>query len=197
MRNLIVAIGKNNLIGKDNDLPWNYKEDLQYFKQTTLNKTVVMGENTFYSIFSRTNKLLPNRKMVVATFNKDFKHEGVEVIYDLEKYLKETTEDVFVIGGCQIYKASLDLVAKGHKCDDPFLKESGKSGNAQLEYAEKLKIRISEALADVKYDEAKFLNEVALLAPTGRAAKKMSDFLYIFYIFIVLQVQPKASRLVL
>ena len=94
MINLIVAIGKNNLIGKDNDLPWHYKEDLQYFKQTTLNKTVVMGENTFYSIFSRTNKLLPNRKMVVATFNKDFKHEGVEVIHDLEKYLKETKEDV-------------------------------------------------------------------------------------------------------
>ncbi len=110
MINLIVAIGKNNLIGKDNDLPWHYKEDLQYFKATTLNKTVVMGENTFYSIFGRTNKLLPNRKMVVATFNKDFKHEGVEVIHDLEKYLKETTEDVFIIGGCQIYKASLNLV---------------------------------------------------------------------------------------
>lgn len=110
MINLIVAIGKNNLIGKDNDLPWHYKEDLQYFKQTTLNKTVVMGENTFYSIVGRTNKLLPNRKMVVATFNKDFKYDGVEVIHDLEKYLKETKEDVFIIGGCQIYKASLNLV---------------------------------------------------------------------------------------
>ena len=72
MINLIVAIGQNNLIGKDNDLPWHYKEDLKYFKETTMNKTVVMGENTFYSIFNRTNKLLPNRKMVVATFNKDF-----------------------------------------------------------------------------------------------------------------------------
>ena len=46
MINLIVAIGKNNLIGKGNELPWHYKEDLQYFKQTTLNKTVLMGENT-------------------------------------------------------------------------------------------------------------------------------------------------------
>jgi len=110
MINLIVAIGKNNLIGIDNDLPWHYKEDLQYFKQTTLNKTVVMGENTFYSIVGRTNKLLPNRKMVVATFNKDFKYDGVEVIHDLEKYLKEAKEDVFIIGGCQIYKASLNLV---------------------------------------------------------------------------------------
>lgn len=110
MINLIVAIGKNNLIGIDNDLPWHYSEDLKYFKETTMNKTVVMGENTFYSIFSRTKKLLPNRKMVVATFNKDFKHEGVEVTHDLIKYLKETKEEVFIIGGCQIYKASLDIV---------------------------------------------------------------------------------------
>lgn len=110
MINLIVAIGKNNLIGINNDLPWHYSEDLKYFKETTMNKTVVMGENTFYSIFSRTKKLLPNRKMVVATFNKDFKHEGVEVTHDLIKYLKETKEEVFIIGGCQIYKASLDIV---------------------------------------------------------------------------------------
>lgn len=112
MINLIVAIGigKNNLIGKGNTLPWHYKEDLQYFKQTTMNKTVVMGENTFYSIVGRNNKLLPNRKMVVATFNKDFHYDGVIVINDLEKFLKETDEDVFIIGGSQIYKASLPFV---------------------------------------------------------------------------------------
>ncbi len=110
MINLIVAIGPNNIIGKDNELPWHYKEDLKYFKETTMHKTVVMGQNTFYSIASMNSKLLPNRKMVVATFDKTFYHENVEVIYDLEKYLKETTEDVFIIGGCQIYKASLHLV---------------------------------------------------------------------------------------
>ena len=110
MINMIVAIGKNNLIGKDNDLPWHYKEDLQYFKQTTTGKTVVMGENTFYSIYNRNHKLLPNRKMVVATFDKNFSFEGVEVIHDLEEYLKNVKEDVFIMGGCQIYKATLHLV---------------------------------------------------------------------------------------
>lgn len=110
MINLIVAIGKNNLIGIDNTLPWHYKEDLQYFKQTTLNKTVVMGENTFYSIVGRNNKLLPNRKMVVATFNKDFHYDGVEVVNDLVTYLTSTNDDVFIIGGSQIYKASLEFV---------------------------------------------------------------------------------------
>lgn len=110
MINLIVAIGKNNLIGIDNTLPWHYKEDLQYFKQTTLNKTVVMGENTFYSIVGRNNKLLPNRKMVVATFNKEFHYDGVEVVNDLVTYLTSTNDDVFIIGGSQIYKASLKYV---------------------------------------------------------------------------------------
>ena len=107
---LIVAADKNWAIGKDNDLLCHLPGDLKYFKETTTNKTVVMGENTFYSIFNRTNKLLPNRKMVVATFNKDFHQDGVEVIYDLEKYLQETKEDVFIIGGCQIYKVSLKYV---------------------------------------------------------------------------------------
>ena len=47
---IIVAMDLNNLIGKNNDLPWNYPEDLQYFKQVTLNKKVLMGYNTFLSI---------------------------------------------------------------------------------------------------------------------------------------------------
>ena len=110
MINLIVAIGKNNLIGKDNTLPWHYKEDLKYFKDTTMNKTVLMGENTFWSIVSRSGKLLPNRKMVVCTLDKSFKYDGVEVVNDLISYLKTVKEDIFVIGGSQIYKLSLPYV---------------------------------------------------------------------------------------
>ncbi len=110
MINLIVAIGVNNVIGKDNELPWHYKEDLQYFKETTMNKTVLMGDNTFYSIVSPRGKLLPNRKMVVATLNQNFYYEGVEVVHDLISYLKNTKEEIFIIGGSQIYKLSLPFV---------------------------------------------------------------------------------------
>lgn len=110
MINLIVAIGVNNVIGKDNELPWHYKEDLQYFKETTMNKTVLMGDNTFYSIVSPRGKLLPNRKMVVATLNPNFYYEGVEVVHDLISYLKNTKEEIFIIGGSQIYKLSLPFV---------------------------------------------------------------------------------------
>lgn len=108
MINLIVAIGKNNLIGKGNSLPWYYPEDLKYFRQTTLNKTVLMGENTFYSIIARNNKPLPKRKNIVATLNKDFSYDGVEVVHDVVEFVKENhDEDIFIIGGMQIYKLTL------------------------------------------------------------------------------------------
>ncbi|MGI6710067.1 MAG: dihydrofolate reductase [Bacilli bacterium] len=108
MISIIVAIGKNNLIGKGNDLPWHYPEDLNYFKQTTLNKTVLMGEQTFYSIFDRIKKPLPNRDNIVATLDKDFNFPGVKVTNDLISFLKQKhEEEIFVIGGLQIYKLAL------------------------------------------------------------------------------------------
>ena len=115
MINIIVAIGVNNLIGKDNDLPWNYKEDLKYFKDVTMNKTVLMGEQTFYSIVSRIGKPLPKRNSIVATFDMKFNYEGVTVIHDLVKFLKENQdneEDIFIIGGKQIYNISLPYANK-------------------------------------------------------------------------------------
>ncbi|MFA6890248.1 MAG: dihydrofolate reductase [Bacilli bacterium] len=108
---LIVALGKNNLIGKGNDLPWHYSEDLKYFKETTLHKTVLMGEATFYSIVNRLNKPLPNRNTIVATLDLTFHYEGVRVIHDLFAFLKNPPEeDIFIIGGKQIYQLSLPYV---------------------------------------------------------------------------------------
>lgn len=111
MISIIVAIGVNNLIGKDNSLPWHYREDLQYFKETTLNKTVLMGEQTFYSI----GKPLPKRHSVVATLDMNFSYDGVEVTHDLISYLKKhenDEEDIFVIGGKQIYTLALPYAKK-------------------------------------------------------------------------------------
>lgn len=115
MISLIVAIANNNLIGNGNELPWYYPEDLQYFKKTTLNKTVLMGKKTFLSIVNRLNKPLPKRHNVVATFDKTFTYPNVEVINNLDEYLKEksnTEEEVFVIGGSQIYQAALSYATK-------------------------------------------------------------------------------------
>lgn len=110
MIKMILAVDKNNLIGRKNALPWHYKEDLEYFKKITLNKTVVMGENTFNSIIELNKKPLPNRKNVVATFNHDFHYDGVEVIYDLNSYLRNVKEEVFLIGGKTIYEKFVSYV---------------------------------------------------------------------------------------
>lgn len=110
MISLIWAMDKNNLIGIDNDLPWHYSEDLKYFKEKTTGKKVIMGENTFYSILNRIGKPLPHRKNIVATLDTNFKRDDVEVTYDLIKFLKDnqdTEEEIFVIGGKQIYALSL------------------------------------------------------------------------------------------
>lgn len=106
MISMIFAVDPNFLIGKGNDLPWDYKEDLRYFQKTTKGKTVLMGLETFRSILSRNGKPLPNRKNVVASLDP-FSYEDVEVISDLFSYLKqERSEEVFVIGGKTIYELS-------------------------------------------------------------------------------------------
>ena len=102
MYSCIFAIDRNNLFGKNNGLPWHYKEDLEYFKNMTLNKKVIMGEETYKSITSRNGKPLPNRINVIATLT-DFTAEGAEVTHDIFKYLEDhKDEDMFVIGGKRI-----------------------------------------------------------------------------------------------
>ena len=110
MVNLIVAIGKNNLIGKGNELPWHYKEDMLYFKRTTMSKKVIMGELTFKSIISYINKPLPGRTSIIATLT-DYTYPGIEVTNDIINYLKQfpKEEEIFIIGGKIIYDLTLDL----------------------------------------------------------------------------------------
>ncbi len=106
MISIIVAIGKNGLIGKGNDLPWNYPEDLKYFKNTTLNKPVFMGYNTYLSIYNRLGKALPKRTNYVLTYEDTLPGEGI-VIKDLEQFIKNHEEEVFCIGGRMIYEMML------------------------------------------------------------------------------------------
>jgi len=104
MISLIFAVDPNFLIGKGNDLPWDYKEDLRYFQRTTKGKTCLMGLETFKSILMRNGKPLPNRHSVVASLTP-YEYPDVEVIDDLFGYLKKPhDEEVFVIGGKTIYE---------------------------------------------------------------------------------------------
>jgi len=104
MISIIFATDPNHLIGKDNDLPWNYSEDLKYFKEKTLNKTVLMGEATFYSILDKLGKPLPKRNIIVASL-EEFSYPKVKVINDLIGFLKQNhEEEIFIIGGKTIYE---------------------------------------------------------------------------------------------
>lgn len=112
MISMIFAMDPTGLIGKNNDLPWDYPEDLQYFKYITLNKTVLMGVTTFESIVQRLNKPLPNRKSIVASLD-NFSYPGVEVINDLIGFLKKPhNEEIFVIGGKTIYEIAFPYADK-------------------------------------------------------------------------------------
>ena len=100
---LVAAIASNNVIGKENSLPWNIPEDLKRFKQMTSGHTILMGRKTFDSI----GRPLPNRQNIVMTKDKNFEQEGIKVVNDFDEALeliKESNEDVFVIGGSKIYE---------------------------------------------------------------------------------------------
>ena len=134
MFSIIVAIGNNNEIGKNNKLLWHIPEDLKKFKEITQGKTVIMGRNTYESI----GKPLPNRHNIVLSKNlkslssndnikndsyhkkniektqnsEKFKcNEKLEICDDFSKIVenyKNSDEEVFIIGGAQVYKKALE-----------------------------------------------------------------------------------------
>lgn len=109
MNNLILigAIGKNNELGKDNKLIWYIPDDLKFFKEITINHTVVMGYNTFISL----PKLLVDRKHIVLTRKNIKLPDEVTVFNNKEsviEYAKSHNEDIFIIGGASIYEQFID-----------------------------------------------------------------------------------------
>lgn len=106
MLTLIVAVDRNRAIGRGGDLPWRQSSDLKHFKQKTMDSVVVMGRTTFESI----GKPLPGRRNIVLTRNSDWEHDGVEIMSFQEILKLGEFEDIFVIGGGQIYELFLPYV---------------------------------------------------------------------------------------
>lgn len=104
---IIVAKADNNVIGSKNDLPWYLPADLKHFKNVTLGHAVVMGRNTFQSILDRLHKPLPGRENIVLTRDNTFAYEGVRVIHTVDDI--NQLDDVFIIGGAEVYKQTIDL----------------------------------------------------------------------------------------
>ena len=110
---MIAAIGKNNELGKNNDLIWKFKEDMQFFKEQTMGKPMAMGYKTFYSL--RGGKPLPGRKHIVLTSRNLEENPQIIIVRSLEellKYIEEYKEEVMIIGGASIYKAMLEYADK-------------------------------------------------------------------------------------
>ena len=108
MKNLtiIAAIGKNNELGYNNNLIWKFKEDMQFFKENTMGKSIVMGRKTLESL----PKLLPGRKHIVIS--RRIREEDSEIKYfssiqNFIQYALAQDEEIMVIGGASIYKELL------------------------------------------------------------------------------------------
>lgn len=100
MISLLWAMDKNRAIGLNNQLPWHLPEDLKYFKRVTMGKPIAMGRKTYESI----GRPLPGRENIVITRSQGVTIEGCTVIHDVKDLLKREDEELFVIGGAEIFK---------------------------------------------------------------------------------------------
>ena len=107
MIGLIVARSKNNVIGKNGEIPWNIKGEQKQFKELTTGNVVIMGRKSFEEI----GKPLPNRKNIIVSRNEKFSGENLITVSSLQEALELTKgEKVFVAGGYGLYEEALPLV---------------------------------------------------------------------------------------
>lgn len=107
---IIVAMAKNRIIGINNTLPWHLPEDLKRFRTLTTGHHIIMGRKTYESL----GRLLPGRITVIVTRNKSYHVEGALIAHSLQHAIKLCLDDdeVFVIGGAELYKDSLKFADK-------------------------------------------------------------------------------------
>jgi dihydrofolate reductase len=110
---LVAAIGENNVIGKDGQLPWKIRSDLRHFRALTLDRPVIMGRKTYESI----GKPLDRRTNIVITRDTNFAAQGVQTAPSFEAALdlarkdaeKRGANEIMIIGGADIFAAAMPL----------------------------------------------------------------------------------------
>jgi len=104
-RALVVAMSRNRVIGRDNQLPWRLPADLAFFKRVTMGHPVIMGRRTYESI----GKPLPGRLNIVVSTNRHFEAPGCTVAHSMEEAYRAAgdAEEVSIIGGSAIFEAAL------------------------------------------------------------------------------------------
>lgn len=105
MIHLIAAVGENGVIGKENKIPWEIPADLQYFKRLTIGHTIVMGRKTFESI----GCVLPGRENIIVSSTLETLQDAV-IVPTLQMALQIAHhEEIFIIGGAQLYQEALPI----------------------------------------------------------------------------------------
>ena len=107
---IIVAISNNNVIGNENKLIWHLPTDLINFKKLTMGHHIIMGRKTFESI----GKPLPGRTSIVISKNTNLKIDGCIVVNSIKDAINisKADDEVFIIGGAEIYKQTLEIADK-------------------------------------------------------------------------------------
>lgn len=115
MISIIVAVANNNVIGKDNTLIWHLPADMKFFKEKTSGHCVITGRKNYESIPEKFRPL-PNRTNIVITRQKDYTAPGAIVVNSLEQAIEKAKatndNELFIIGGAQIYEQSLKFADK-------------------------------------------------------------------------------------
>ena len=115
MISIIVALANNNVIGKDNALIWHLPADMKFFKEKTIGHCIITGRKNYESIPEKFRPL-PNRTNIVITRQTDYNAPGAIVVRSLADALKKAKEtddnEIFIIGGAQIFEQSLHLTDK-------------------------------------------------------------------------------------
>lgn len=162
MLSLIVAIGENNEIGKNNELLWKISEDLKNFKKITTGKTVVMGSNTYKSI----GRPLPKRNNIIVTRNKNLLSEEeinkkllnyndetkLKYINDFDTFLdniKDYNKEIIFIGGASIYKQILDK----NIVDKMYISHIKRKNNDADTFFPKINYDLWKLIKKVEYDD--------------------------------------------
>jgi dihydrofolate reductase len=107
---LVVAVSENDVIGRDNALPWHLPADLKHFKAVTMGKPIVMGRKTWESI----GRPLPGRLNIVISRNRALEIPGVTVVSSFEEALTRAGDvpEVAVIGGAELFRSALPLASR-------------------------------------------------------------------------------------
>lgn len=147
---LIAAASENNVIGKGNRLPWELPAELWYFRDTTKGKPVIMGRKTYESI----GRPMPGRHNIVVSRDAAWKAPGCDTAAGIEEAVeiasRDDVEEVFVIGGEQIYRLAMPLADRIYLTRVHTVVEGGEAFFPEFDAGEWKEIKREEHAADAE-----------------------------------------------